>query len=212
MGRLLVLALLLVPAMLTGCTTTQKSSAATGDLQDSARYVRAAIPAIEATAADQSGSYAGLTVAKARAWDSTIRNIVILEATRRGYCVQSTTDPVVHFAGPRGPVREGRCGTSGAIIPFRRTPQPPQPSGNEAIAQEQLRYAVPAAAGFATDNDGYAGMTIQKLHRYDKGVRGITIVWTNRNAYCAEATAGSTTYHQVGPAEASKPGPCPSRD
>lgn len=212
MGRVLAFVLLLVPVALTGCTTAQKGSASNGDRQASARFVRAAIPAIEAEAADQSGSYAGLTAPKAQARDATIRNIVIRNANRRGYCVQSTTDPVVHFDGPLGPVREGSCGTNGSVVPFRRYAQPQQPNGDEALAQEKLRYAVPAAAGFATDNGGYAGMTIQKLRRYDKGVGGITIVWTQRGGYCAEATVGSTTYHQVAPAESSKPGSCPTRD
>src|ERR671925_245213 len=80
-----------------------------------------------------------------------------------------------------------------------------EPSHDVALAQAQLRYAVPAAAGFATDNNGYAGMTIAKLRRYDGGVREIEIVWTKRSSYCAEAAVGTTVYHQVGPAEPSKP-------
>jgi hypothetical protein len=82
-----------------------------------AKRVRNAIPAIEAFWADH-GSYAGLTLARIRAYDSSVRAVAIRRAGRDGYCVESTlAGPVVHYDGPRGPLRRGRCGVRGAVVP-----------------------------------------------------------------------------------------------
>jgi hypothetical protein len=85
-----------------------------------AKRVRNAIPAIEAYWAEH-GSYAGLTLAGIRAYDPSIRGVALRRVGRNGYCVESTlAGPVVHYDGPRGPLRRGRCGVRGAIV--SRTP------------------------------------------------------------------------------------------
>ena len=106
-----------------------------------------------------------------------------------------------------------RLGNSPAdfFIGPERPGEQPDPAGGFKDGQCRVKRQAARFRVFATDNNGYAGMTIQKLRRYDKGVRDIKITWTERDSYCAQATAGTTTYHQVGPAEASKPGPCPGR-
>jgi hypothetical protein len=176
------------------------------DVQTSARYVRAAIPAIEAYAADHSG-YKGLTIAKLHKWDSSIRNITIRSATRNSYCIQSTTKPVVHKAGPGASVRTGRCGVRGTPVPYISKPSTdPQP----ATAEQRLRAAVPAIEAYAADHNGYAGMTLAAIRKYDQGIVDITIVRASRNTYCIESGTGAEQYHRNGPAEAAAPGPCPA--
>jgi hypothetical protein len=198
--RLVVSQLVLVAALL----TVQAGGAA--DVQTSAQYVRNAIPAIEAYAADH-GGYKGMTIAKIRKWDSLIRKIAIRSATRRSYCIQSTTRPVAHKAGPGAAVRTGRCGVKGNPVPY--TPKPstdPQPT----TAEDRIRKAIPAIEAFAADHNGYAGMTIAELRKYDAGITGITIVRASREAYCVESGAGSEQFHRNGPGEPTAPGSCPA--
>ena len=123
MRRRLILSQFVVVALL----TVPVGGAA--DVQTSAQYVRAAVPAIEAYAADH-GGYKGMTIAKIRKWDRSIRNITVRSATRRSYCIQSTTKPVVHKGGPGASVRTGRCGVRGTPVPYV-----PAPSTDPAAAQ-----------------------------------------------------------------------------
>lgn len=210
MRRLLLLPLLVVVAVLAVgiAVLIGRAHGSVGDVQKSAQAVRTAIPPIEAYAADNRGSYLGVTIAKIRRWDYRIRNIAILDATKDGYCVETTTKPFAHFAGPLGEVREGRCGEAGAVIPFVPPPPPPQPSAEVARAQELLRHAVPAIEGFSVDHGGYRRMTIAKIRAYDAGVRKIKIVWAERNRFCIETTS-EPTHHLLGPAEGAKRGSCP---
>lgn len=53
-------------------------------------------------------------------------------------------------------------------------------------------------------------MTLEKIHEYDHGVQGITIVWAFSTEYCIEATVGAETYHPHGPANGREPGHCPA--
>lgn len=198
--RLVVSQLVLVAALL----TVPVGGAA--DVQTSAQYVRAAIPAIEAYAADH-GGYKGMTIAKIRKWDRSIRYITIRSATRRSYCIQSTTKPVVHKAGPGASVRTGRCGVRGIPVPYVPTPSTdPEPT----TAEQRIRAAIPAIEAYAADHNGYAGMTIAAIRKYDAGIADITIIRATRDTYCIESGTGADQYHKDGPGEASAPGPCPA--
>jgi hypothetical protein len=198
--RLVVSQLVLVAALL----TVPIGGAA--DVQTSAQYVRNAIPAIEAYAADH-GGYKGMTLAKVRKWDKSIRNITIRSATRRTYCIQSTTKPFAHKAGPGAAVSTGRCGVRGTPVPYVPKPSTtPQPT----TADQRLRAAVPAIEAYAADHNGYTGMTLAAIRKYDAGIADITIVRASRDTYCIESGSGADQYHRNGPAEANAPGPCPA--
>jgi hypothetical protein len=176
-----------------------------------AASVRSAIPAIEAYRADR-GSYVGLTLAKMRSYDRALRGVAVKRASKSGYCIQSTAaGPIVHYAGPRGPVRKARCGINGAVVPQpSATPTVPAADGDAAIAQRRLRSAVPAIEAYAADSAGYAGLTLEKIRSWDRGVEGITVAWSARSAYCIQSTVGAQTYHLCGPANPVAPGRCPA--
>jgi hypothetical protein len=184
---------------------TASAGAATDPLQVRAREVRNAIPSAEAWNADH-GTYAGMTLAKLRrAYDKSLKNVVVRKATKKLYCLQSTLRPFVHYDGPAGPLRRGACGTRGAEVPRTGATTAPPPT----TAEQRLRSAVPAIEAYAADHNGYAGMTIAGIRRWDGSISGITIVWATRDRYCIESGTGSDTYHKLGPVEPVRPGPCP---
>jgi hypothetical protein len=198
--RLVISQLVLIIALL----TVPVGGAA--DVQTSAQYVRNAIPAIEAYAADYRG-YKGMTIAKIRRWDKSIHNITIRSATTRSYCIQSTTRPLAHKAGPAASVRTGRCGVRGTPVPYGPRPSPaPQPT----TAEQRLRAAVPAIEAYSADHNGYAEMTLAGIRKYDASIADVTIVRASRETYCIESGTGAEQYHRNGPAEANAPGPCPA--
>jgi hypothetical protein len=169
-----------------------------------AQRVRAAIPAAEFYAADH-GGYAGMTVAKLRAIDRSIRYVVVKRAGKSGYCIQSTlAGPVVHFDGPKGPVRRGPCGVRGAVVPQPVSSVPPDPP------KTRVRAAVPAIEVYRMDHGGYTGMTLAKLQAIDAGIRDIRVVWATVRAYCIQSGSGASTYHFRGPAGPATPGACPA--
>jgi hypothetical protein len=149
-----------------------------------------------------------MTIAKIRRWDKSVRNIVVRSATRRSYCIQSTTKPVVHKGGPGASVRTGRCGMRGAEVPY--APQQPPPLPGPTDANQRIRAAVPSIEAYSADHNGYAGMTIAALRKYDPSISDITIVRATRDTYCVESGTGAEQYHRNGPAEANMPGPCPA--
>ena len=79
--------------------------------------VRAAIPAVEAYNADNTGTgasagYAGMNVTSLSAYDSAIvaSKLTISVATATTYCIESTVGrTTMHKAGPAAPVVVGRC-------------------------------------------------------------------------------------------------------
>jgi hypothetical protein len=91
------------------------SVGAASDVPASVTRVRAAIPVVDAYRVRHNG-YQGMTLAKLRAIEPSIRGIAIRSATKRSYCVESTTRPYVHKAGPRADIRTGRCGERGAPV------------------------------------------------------------------------------------------------
>jgi hypothetical protein len=159
---------------------------------------------MEAYNVDHGGSYKGVTLKKLRSYDRSIRKIVIRSATRRSYCIQSTTRPVVHKAGPRADIRTERCGLRG--VPAIPPPETRAPT----TAEQRVRWAIPAIEAYAADHGGYAGMTVAALHKYDVTITDITIVRARAATYCIESGAGAEQFHKNGPGEATAPGPCPA--
>jgi len=176
------------------------------DVQTSGRYVRNAIPAMEAWNADH-GTYKGATLAKLRrAYDKSLGHIVIRTASKRTYCIESTTRPFAHKSGPGAPVSTGRCGTHGKKIQFA-----PPPSGNPpTTAEQRIRAAVPAMEAYGADHNGYAGMTLDAIRKYDYGVADLTVVRATRDSYCVESGSGAEEMHKNGPGDPISPGPCPA--
>jgi hypothetical protein len=204
MGRRLVAPLLAVGILL----ASAGAIAGTSPLQTRRLEVVSAVPASEAYYADH-GTYAGMSLAKLRrAYDHSLKNIVIRKATKIRYCVQSTLRPFVHYDGPSGQVRRGLCGVRGAVVP--RPASNPSPQPTVTTAEQRLRAAVPAIEGYSADHGGYAGMTIAALRKYDAAITDITIVRASRDTYCIESGAGAGMFHRNGPAESSAPGPCPA--
>jgi hypothetical protein len=179
--------------------------AASATVPQAAQRVRAAVPAMEFYAADN-GTYAGATAAKLRAIDRSIRNVVVKRATKSAYCIQSTLrGPVVHFDGPKGPVRRGPCGVRGTVVPQPR-PAPAAPTA----AKERLRAAVPAIEVYALENGGYRGMTLAKIRVIDAGIEGIRVVWATADTYCIESGSGAAMHHRRGSERPIAAGRCPT--
>jgi len=170
----------------------------------SARHVRYAIPAVEAYAADHHG-YKGMTLAKIRKWDKSIAQIRIRTATKRTYCIESTTRPFAHKAGPGAAIRTGHCGQRGTAVDFDPAPLPPP-----TTAEQKIRYAIPAMEAYAADHNGYAGMTIAALRKYDVTVADLTIVRATRATYCVENRTGADQLHKDGRGAPITFGPCPT--
>ncbi len=91
------------------------SVGAASDVAPSVTHVRAAISAVEAYRAGHHG-YQGMTLAKLRAIYPSIRGVRVRSATKSSYCIESTTQPYVHKAGPRAGLRTGHCGELGAPV------------------------------------------------------------------------------------------------
>jgi hypothetical protein len=199
---------LLAPLLLACALLASSADAGTSPLQARRLEVVSAVPASEAYYADH-GTYAGMSVAKLRrAYDSSLKNIVVRKATRSRYCIGSTRKPFVHYDGPGGPARRGRCGTRGAVVP--RPASSPSTPPKTTTAEQRLRAAVPAIEGYAADHGGYAGMTLAGLRNYDAGIVDITIVRASRDTYCIESGTGAEMFHKNGPGESSAPGSCPA--
>ena len=75
--------------------------------------VRAAVPGMEASAADNTRTgYLGVTLTKLQqSYDAGIKNIKISVATAGGYCIRNTSPNTVlyHKSGPAGDIKSGNC-------------------------------------------------------------------------------------------------------
>lgn len=201
--RRTIVALLVVcaslPAVADGGSATVPQAAA---------RVRTAIPAMEFYRAEH-GTYAGATAAKLRSIVRAVRYVSVKRATRTGYCIQSTLPgPVVHYDGPKGPLRRGPCGVRGAVVPAVNAVS--DTTTDPAVAKEQLRMAVSAVEMYAYDNGGYSGMTPAKIRELDAGVQAIRVVWAVSKSYCLESGSGSATHHLRGPGGLVAAGRCPA--
>lgn len=198
---------LLVPVLAAAIVAASSAIAGTSPLQERAAEVRWAIPAAIAYYADH-GTWRGMTVAKLQRY-YPIKNVVVRRATKTGFCIQTTRTPFVHFDGPAGKVRKGRCGVRGAVIPY--VPKPGTTTTTPVTeAQQRIRNAIPAMEAYAADHRGYAGATIAALQRYDASITDITIVRATSNTYCIESGTGAEQYHKNGPGEPIVSGPCPA--
>ena len=73
--------------------------------------VSAAVPGIEAYAADHATGYTGATSAVLQAsYDAGIKHIIVQHATATGYCIQSTVGTAIwKKAGPSSDIVTGAC-------------------------------------------------------------------------------------------------------
>jgi hypothetical protein len=156
---------------------------------DSVHDVRTAAVAAAVYADEHGGSYAGMTVASLHTWVN-VRNVKVVRATRRSYCLQSISGRRVHFDGPRGALRYGACGVRGAVVPAAQAPAPKP----QADWQKRLRNAGIAALGYYTDHGSYSGMTLSSLKSYDATVAGIVVAGAHGDGFCIE-TAESPKHH-----------------
>jgi hypothetical protein len=198
---------LLLAILSAGVVSTSVAGAGRSPLQQRASDVRYAIPAAMAFQADH-GTWRGMTAAKLQREYYAIPRVAVARAGRDAFCLESTKEPFVHFDGPVGNVRRGRCGTNGVVVPFVAEPTK---TPTKTPAQRRISAAVPAIEAYAADHRGYAGMTIAALRRYDSAVSRITVARANRNTYCVESGSGRGAYHKDGPGAVSARGPCPAR-
>jgi hypothetical protein len=98
-----------VVTTLLALVVVSSAAAAASPIAERKRDVRAAVIAAEAYYAEH-GSYAGMTLTRLRrAYDRSLRNVVVRNVTRHRYCIGSTLRPFVRYDGPAGPVRRGAC-------------------------------------------------------------------------------------------------------
>jgi hypothetical protein len=85
------------------------AAAATSPIAERKREVRDAVVAAE-TYYTEHGSYAGMTLTRLRrAYDRSLRYVVLRNVKRQRYCIGSSLRPFVHYDGPAGPLRRGAC-------------------------------------------------------------------------------------------------------
>jgi type IV pilus assembly protein PilA len=77
--------------------------------------VRAAIPGVEAYAADNSKGYSGMTLAALQAYDQGVKNVTIVPSpntSQTSYCVYSTVGTKTWYKrGPGGDITTTLCNT-----------------------------------------------------------------------------------------------------
>jgi hypothetical protein len=71
----------------------------------------------------------------------------------------------------------------------------------------EVRYAVAAALGYATDHGTYKGMTVAKLRRYDRKIKNIAVRRANKRGFCIESTKRPFV-HLNGPGGTARTGRC----
>ena len=67
---------------------------------------------------------------------------------------------------------------------------------NRSAAQANVRAAIPSVETYASDNDGYVGMTVAGLQAIDAGLSPTLTVGATLDAdtYCISSTVGGFTY------------------
>jgi hypothetical protein len=186
--------LLLVSLLPSGCQeeSSNASSRESSDQAAALANVRAAIPAIGAYGYEN-GTYAGMSLEILRTrYDQGVTGVVFVPPlNKRTYCVESTVGSASAFQrGPGGEVRTGTCAEPGPSLL-------PAPYDDPEAAVDA---AIPAVEAYGSENGTYAGMTLQKLRRYDPEIRQVAIVRANKNGYCVESTINGQTYAYSGAA------------
>jgi hypothetical protein len=98
-----------IAGLLAIVVTSPATAAAPNPIAERKREVRDAVVAAEAYCAEHA-TYAGMSLTRLRrTYDRLLKNVVVRNATRRHYCIGSSLRPFVHYDGPAGPVRRGRC-------------------------------------------------------------------------------------------------------
>ncbi|MGA9762525.1 MAG: hypothetical protein WBQ14_08890 [Gaiellaceae bacterium] len=150
-------------------------------------------------------TYAGMTFAKLRSIDRSIKDISIVKAGKTEYCIETTTgDPHVFLNGPAGPFMLGSCGDPKNGKPYAPPPKmPPKEFGggsNESSdARYPLRASIAAIETYYQDHNTYAGMTLAELRYIDPWIPDISIVSAKKKTYCIEATGGDSRIFKNGP-------------
>lgn len=143
-------------------------------------------------------SYKGMTVAKLRRMNTALRNVRVVRASKKTYCIEGRLNGLTALRnGPAVLIRRGTCAAPAAAkpVPGRDIPQP-----EVTAALRNIRAASPALAAFAEDNNGYARLTLAALQKWDAKVKDITVAWAERATFCIESAAldGSTAHWEFG--------------
>ena len=80
------------------------------------------------------------------------------------------------------------------------------------MGRRLLLVVATAMEAYGTDHNGYAGMTLDEIQKYDWGVADITIVRASRDTYCVESGSGADEMHKNGPPSRSRAVPAPRAD
>jgi len=179
---------------------------------DASYPLRNAAPAIEAYHEDNN-TYAGMTIAKLRRYDASIKGISIVRMDKEAYCIESIENvPSVFFEGPSGEIMLGSCSDPGTGKPYN-SPAPEEASSpSEPLDPfSALRASIPAIEAYYQDHNGYSGMTVSILReKIDQGLPAITIVSAKKNTYCIEIAVDGVSAFTKGPVGDFEQGHCPA--
>ena len=71
---------------------------------------------------------------------------------------------------------------------------------NDAVAQSNIRVAVPAIAAYQVENGTYVGMTVPFLQSsYSPGIQGIEFLSADAAGYCVRSIVETSSWYQNGP-------------
>jgi hypothetical protein len=131
---------------------------------------------------------------------------------RGSSCEQEPLLPAEHEDAFRSLRRSGRPGSTRAVRYARRRGSEAGRAPTRTVANSsraKTAFGGTAIEAYASDNGGYAGMTLAGLQRWDSTVTDIRIVWATRASYCIESGTDPDTSHKAGPGASIEPGPCP---
>ena len=146
-------------------------------------------------------TYAGMTLAKLRNIDRSIKDISIVKTGKKAYCIETTAgDPHVFLNGPAGPFMLGSCGDPKNGKPHAPPPNEPGDGLSESsLAGDPLRYSAAAIEAYYQDYNTYAGMSLAKLRYIDPWIPDISVVRARKQTYCVEAAAADSRFFKNGP-------------